>query len=96
MSSLKGVCIRLVLITIGALLISGCAGNPGDQLNVGLISTSGGCRTIIRELRKFERRGIPYKADAASRGAKLSPKTRAEVRRYNSLLDTYMGNQCHA
>ena len=90
---------RRTICTIGGLavaiaLLAGCAGGPDGQVNAGLVG-AGGCKQIKRELGRYEARGIQYKADAANRGARLSAKQRPDVRRYNELLDSYLGNQCH-
>lgn len=81
--------------TFAAVAVSGCAGGPGAGPDGIGLASGGGCKSLKREIRKYEARGIQYKADAANRGAKLSSKQAADVRRYNSLLDSYLGNQCH-
>ncbi len=78
-------------LTLG-LALSGCAG--GGDLGGGL-GMVGSCKDVQRQLRKYEARGVHQRADAAARGAKLSPKQRADVARYNGLLNTYLGNKCH-
>ena len=78
-----------------ALAVAGCAGGPGAGPDGIGLASGAGCKSIKREIGKYEARGIQYKADAANRGARLSAKQKADVRRYNSLLNSYLGGKCH-
>ena len=40
-------------------------------------------------------RGTQGKVEAASQGKKLPPSDKADVDRYNSLLNQYLGARCH-
>ncbi|MGI9523847.1 MAG: hypothetical protein ACR2PG_19620 [Hyphomicrobiaceae bacterium] len=82
-----------VAVFVVGSLVSACAGQSNGPVSAGL---GGNCKSLKMELSKYEARGIQYKADAAGRGAKLSAKQRDEVDRYNNLLDSYLGNSCHA
>ncbi len=88
MSSLSCGCISLLV----AGLLAGCAGGGAGPGGLGLV---GSCKDVRRELKKYEARGVHMQADAVARGAKLSSKQRAQVARYNGLLNTYLGNKCH-
>ena len=88
-------CICVVAAAFAAISVAGCAGGPGSGPDGIGLASGAGCKSLKKEIRKYEVRGIQYKADAASRGAKLSSKQKADVRRYNSLLDSYLGGQCH-
>lgn len=87
------------VIALGMVLIAsaigGCAGGPGAGADGIGLASGAGCKSIESEIRKYEARGIQYKADAAARGTSLSAKQKADVQRYNSLLDSYLGSQCH-
>ncbi len=78
-----------------AIAVAGCAGGPGAGPDGIGLASGAGCKSLKSQIRKYEARGIQYKADAANRGARLSAKQRADVKRYNSLLDSYLGGQCH-
>ena len=93
MVSLNDLCVAAAAST--AISVAGCAGGPGYSPDGIGLASGAGCKSLKKEIREFEVRGIQYKADAASRGAKLTSKQRADVRRYNSLLDGYLGRQCH-
>lgn len=82
--------ITLLFLT---LVVGGCAGGPSGP---GMALSSGGsCKAIKKQLSRYEARGVHLKADAAARGKKYSGKQMADVRRYNDLLNSYLGNQCH-
>ena len=87
--------ICVIAAAFAAISLAGCAGGPGSGPDGIGLASGAGCKSLKREIRKYEVRGIQYKADAANRGAKLSSKQRADVRRYNSLLDSYLGGKCH-
>ena len=70
----------------------GFGGDPGaTPLAVGQ-----SCGSVRQELDSLDRKGTQAKVEAASQGKKLSPKDRADVDRYNSLLNQYLGARCHA
>ncbi|MGI9422205.1 MAG: hypothetical protein ACR2PA_03360 [Hyphomicrobiaceae bacterium] len=79
---------------IVAVMLSGCAGGPSAGGGMAL-SSGGSCKSIKRELGRYEARGVHMRADAAGRGKRLSSKQQAEVQRYNDLLNSYLSNQCH-
>ena len=78
-------------------VLAGCAseaGPAGPQTTGSL--ASGRCAELKAEAARLEARGVQYRADQAGRGeAKLSPQQKAEVDRYNAVLDQYLGGQCH-
>lgn len=82
-----------------ALLTAGCAGG-GSAGNSGprkmALPAGSTCPSILSELRKMDRRGVPDNVDAANRGRKLSGKAQGDVDRYNRLLSQYLGARCHA
>lgn len=53
------------------------------------------CQTIRGELNKLDLRGVPAKVERATAGQKLSPNDKADVDRYNQLLNFYLGGRCH-
>ncbi|MEM7750205.1 MAG: hypothetical protein AAF346_18285, partial [Pseudomonadota bacterium] len=73
-----------------AVVVAGCAGGPGAGPDGVGLASGAGCKSLKSEIRKYEARGIHYKSDAANRGARLSAKQRADVKRYNSLLNSYL------
>ena len=81
---------------IGAL-IAGCAaqGAPGGDPGARPLPQGQSCQTLRAELNRLDSRGVPSKVEAVSSGRKVSPQDRAEVDRYNQLLNGYLGARCH-
>lgn len=79
----------------GLALLAGCAeGGAGDP---GAIPLAAGqsCGSIRSELDRLDRKGTQSKVEAATAGKRLSPAAQADVDRYNSLLNQYLGARCH-
>ena len=53
------------------------------------------CQTVRAELNKMDGRGVPSKVERATAGQQLSPADRADVERYNQMLNYYLGGRCH-
>lgn len=77
-------------------LLTGCAdgGGNGDPGAIPLASGQS-CGSIRQELDKLDRKGTQSKVEAATAGKKLAPAVQADVDRYNSLLNQYLGARCH-
>jgi hypothetical protein len=87
---------RLGLAVVLAVL-AGCAdGGPGGG-DPGAIPLASGqsCGSIRQELDRLDRKGTQGKVEAATAGKRLSPDAQADVDRYNSLLNQYLGARCH-
>ena len=76
------------------LALGACASADAGGQRVGF-SGGGSCQTVRAELNKLDARGTGPKVEAANAGKKLSPRDQEDVRRYNVLLEQYLGNQCH-
>jgi hypothetical protein len=76
--------------------VAGCAddGYNGDPGAVPLASSQT-CGTIRQELNRLDAKGTQSKVEAASQGKKLAPGAQADVDRYNTLLNQYLGARCH-
>jgi hypothetical protein len=85
----------VVALAFGAL--SGCANEGGYDGDPGARPLAAGqsCGSVRAELDQLDRRGTQGKVEAASRGSKLAAKDQADVDRYNSLLNQYLGARCH-
>ena len=77
--------------------LAGCADGDGYGGDPGAAPLASGqsCGTIRQELDALDRKGTQGKVEAASAGKKLAPKDKADVDRYNSLLNQYLGARCH-
>jgi hypothetical protein len=83
------------LAAAGAIL-SACADSPGNG-DPGAIPLASGqsCGSIRQELDRLDRKGTQSKVEAATAGKKLAPAAQADVDRYNTLLNQYLGARCH-
>ena len=78
-------------------LVAGCAadgynyGDPGARP----LASGESCGSIRAELDRLDKKGTQAKVEQASQGKKLAPAAQAEVDRYNSLLNQYLGARCH-
>ena len=85
----------LVALALAAGL-AGCAaqGAPGDP-GARPLPAGQSCQSIRGELNKLDSRGVPAKVEAVSSGRKVSAQDKADVDRYNQLLNWYLGGRCH-
>jgi hypothetical protein len=85
-------------VTVAALLalVSGCTegSNSGDPGSIPLAAGQS-CGSIRQELDKLDRKGTQSKVEASTAGKKLAPAAQADVDRYNTLLNQYLGARCH-
>ncbi len=93
MARIKGVWWALAA---AAVIVSACAdsGSNGDPGAMPLASGQS-CGSIRQELDKLDRKGTQSKVEAATAGKKLAPAGQADVDRYNTLLNQYLGARCH-
>jgi hypothetical protein len=83
-----------VLSAVGAVL-GGCAdGNFGDPGPVPLASGQS-CGSIQQEMNRLLGRGVQGNVEREASGKRLSPAAKADVDRYNALLNQYLGARCH-
>jgi hypothetical protein len=84
-------CIVAICIAIG-----GCeTGNAGMDPGARALPAGQTCESIHGELTRLDARGVPAYVERASSGAKLSAQQKADVDRYNDLLNQYLGARCH-
>ncbi len=93
-SRIAGVAVVLALTG----LLTGCAeksggsnGDPGAKP----LPAGQSCQSVRGELNKLDSRGVPAKVERATAGQKLSPADKADVDRYNQMLNYYLGARCH-
>jgi hypothetical protein len=81
-----------------ALLLAACAdGNGGFGGDPGPIALPSGssCGSIQQELNRLLGRGVQGNIAKQQSGKGLTPAAKADVDRYNSLLNQYLGARCH-
>lgn len=71
--------------------LTGC-GDPttGPQASI----ADSQCVSLRKELNAMDARGVPSWIERKNNGGKLSAQQDAEVSRYNSVLNSYLGGQC--
>ena len=85
----------LSVITAGVML-AGCAetnfdGDPGPIP----LAAGQSCGSIQQELNRLLGRGVQGSVEREAAGKKLAPAAKADVDRYNALLNQYLGARCH-
>jgi hypothetical protein len=91
---------RVVMFVAAAAAVAalgGCADGDGYGGDPGAMPLAAGqsCGSVRQELDALDRKGTQAKVEAASQGKKLAAKDKADVDRYNTLLNQYLGARCH-
>jgi len=83
-----------ILGAVGVAL-GGCAeGNLGGDPGPTPLA-AGSCGSIQQELNRLLGKGVQGNVERAASGKAVSPAAKADVDRYNSLLNQYLGARCH-
>ena len=85
----------LLGVAAAMALLAGCADNSGGDPGAIPLASGQTCGEIQQELNRLLGKGVQGKVEAASAGKKLPPAAQADVDRYNSLLNQYLGARCH-
>jgi hypothetical protein len=78
------------------LLLAACAdnninGDPGPMA----LPSGASCGSIQQELNRLLGRGVQGNIERQQSGKTLTPTAKADVDRYNGLLNQYLGARCH-
>jgi hypothetical protein len=86
---------KLALVGAVGVALGGCAdGSFGDPGPIPLAAGQS-CGSIQHEMNRLLGRGVQGNVERAAAGRKLSPAAKADVDRYNALLNQYLGARCH-
>jgi hypothetical protein len=87
----------LAVLATAGLLLAGCADGGGLGGDPGPIPLAAGqsCGSIQQELNRLLGRGVQGSVERQAAGKPLSPAAKADVDRYNALLNQYLGARCH-
>jgi hypothetical protein len=78
------------------LLLAACAdGNFGGDPGPIALPAGQNCGSIQQELNRLLGRGVQGSMERQAAGKSLTPAAQADVDRYNSLLNQYLGARCH-
>lgn len=90
--------VAIVVVAALAGTLQGCGGASGNgdgDPGARALPAGASCQSIRGELNKLDSRGVPAQVEKASAGGKLSGGQKADVDRYNELLNQYLGARCH-
>ncbi|MFZ1106530.1 MAG: hypothetical protein WAN86_27325 [Hyphomicrobiaceae bacterium] len=89
----------LGMLAAGAmgLLLAACADGNGGFGDPGPVALPLGssCGSIQQDLNRLLGRGVQGNMERQKSGKGLTPAAKADVDRYNSLLNQYLGARCH-
>jgi hypothetical protein len=89
-------CFAVVSAVVLSVLMQGCGGATGNgDPGARALPAGESCQSIRGELNGLDSRGVPAQVERASSGGKLSASQRADVDKYNELLNQYLGARCH-
>jgi hypothetical protein len=85
------------LAILGGLLLGGCAEGSGLGGDPGPTPLAFGqtCGSVQQELNRLLGRGVQSSVERQNAGKPISPTAKADVDRYNALLNQYLGARCH-
>jgi hypothetical protein len=85
--------LKIMAMAAAVATLAGCA----DSADPGATPLAAGqtCGSIKQELDRLDAKGIRSNVEAVSQGKKVSPAAQADVDRYNSLLNQYLGARCY-
>lgn len=91
---------RFGLLGVGAaglLLVAACAegNNLGGDPGPVALPFGQSCGSIQQDLNKLLGRGVQANVEREQAGKPLTPAAKADVDRYNALLNQYLGARCH-
>ena len=89
-------CHAVVIVTALSTLMQGCGGASGyGDPGARALPAGESCQSIRGELNRLDSKGVPAQVERASSGGKLTAPQRADVDKYNDLLNQYLGARCH-
>ncbi len=92
-------CLAVVLVAALTTSMQGCGGasgtGGGGDPGARALPAGESCGSIRSQLDRLDSQGVPAQVERASGGGKLTPAQRANVDKYNDLLNQYLGARCH-
>ncbi|MBO0766343.1 MAG: hypothetical protein J2P50_17380 [Hyphomicrobiaceae bacterium] len=83
------------MLGASSLLLAGCDGNNFGDPGATPLAFGETCGSIQQELNRLLGRGVQSSVERQNAGKPISPAARADVDRYNALLNQYLGARCH-
>ena len=94
----RGTLRTLGILGVGAvgLLLAACNdGNLGGDPGPIALPSGSSCGSIQQELNRLLGKGVQGNIERQQAGKSLTPAAKADVDRYNALLNQYLGARCH-
>jgi hypothetical protein len=87
----------LAILGAAGLLLAGCAdgNNLGGDPGATPLALGQTCGSVQQELNRLLGRGVQGSVERQNTGKPISPAAKADVDRYNALLNQYLGARCH-
>jgi hypothetical protein len=87
----------LAALGTAGVLLAGCADTASMGGDPGPVPLAFGqsCGSIQQELNRLLGRGVQGSVERQASGKPVSPAAKADVDRYNALLNQYLGARCH-
>lgn len=87
----------LAILCATGLLLVGCVegGNLGGDPGPTPLALGQTCGSVQQELNRLLGRGVQSNVERQTAGKSISPAAKADVDRYNALLNQYLGARCH-
>lgn len=85
------------ILGVTGLLLAGCAegNNLGGDPGPTPLALGQTCGSVQQELNRLLGRGVQSSVERQNAGKPISPAAKADVDRYNALLNQYLGARCH-
>ncbi len=85
-----------VAVMAAVVVVAGCAGGGGEGSGQKFTALNAGtCKAKQNEISRMAANGIAGKIAAVQSGRKVSAETRAQVAKYDQMLEEYLGAGCH-
>jgi hypothetical protein len=87
----------VAVLGFAGVLLAGCADDLAKGGDPGPVPLAFGqsCGSIQQELNRLLGRGVQGSVERQAAGKPLTPAAKADVDRYNGLLNQYLGARCH-
>jgi hypothetical protein len=87
----------LAALIVGAagMSLAGCTDTVGGDPGPVPLAFGQTCPSIQQEMNRLLARGVQGSVEREQAGKPLTPAAKADVDRYNALLNQYLGARCH-
>jgi hypothetical protein len=89
--------LKVAALAAAGLVLAGCADNNniGGDPGPSPLAFGQSCGSVQQELNRLLGRGVQGNVEREQAGKSITPAAKADVDRYNALLNQYLGARCH-